>query len=160
MVNYLACDAPETFSAYVPVSGGFWRPHPESCNGPIRMFHTHGWIRQCRSARGAFAGRWPLSIKAISLPGLEIWRDGNMAVLIHKPSGFSYHRCQFMRRTLDGTCAEGSALEFALFPGGHTVPTGLGGYDPGLVRRDCPAVDYSAGVMLPLPSIRRFNSLR
>ncbi len=43
MVSYTACAAPQAFSAYAPVSGGFWRPHPDRCAGPVRLLHTHGW---------------------------------------------------------------------------------------------------------------------
>ncbi|MBO9435876.1 alpha/beta fold hydrolase [Ruegeria sp. R13_0] len=120
MVNYLACDAPETFSAYVPVSGGFWRPHPESCAGPIRMFHTHGWIDNVVPLEGRLLGGGRFHQGDI-FAGLEIWREANGCVDT-KPSGFSTTG-QFMRRNWMG-CAEGSALEFALFPGGHTVPSG------------------------------------
>ena len=43
MVSYLACADPPQFSAYAPVAGSFWRPHPDSCQGPVRLLHTHGW---------------------------------------------------------------------------------------------------------------------
>jgi len=120
MVNYLACEAPETFSAYVPVSGGFWRPHPEACAGPVRMFHTHGWTDNVVPLEGRLLGGGRYHQGDI-FAGLEIWRIANECVDT-KPSGFSTTG-QFMRRNWMG-CAEGSALEFALFPGGHTVPAG------------------------------------
>lgn len=120
MVNYLACDAPETFSAYVPVSGGFWRPHPEACEGPIRMFHTHGWTDNVVPLEGRLLGGGRFHQGDI-FAGLEIWRIANGCVDT-KPSGFSTTG-PFMRRYWSG-CADGSALEFALFPGGHTVPKG------------------------------------
>ena len=44
LVWYLACRAPNEFAAYAPVSGGFWVPQPETCAGPVKMLHTHGWI--------------------------------------------------------------------------------------------------------------------
>ncbi|GAA6158545.1 hypothetical protein NBRC116589_07190 [Ruegeria sp. HU-ET01832] len=120
MVNYLACDAPETFSAYVPVSGGFWRPHPETCEGPVRLFHTHGWIDNVVPLEGRLLGGGRFHQGDI-FAGLEIWRLANGCVDT-KPSGFSTTG-PFMRRYWSG-CADGSALEFALFPGGHTVPKG------------------------------------
>ncbi len=120
MVNYLACEAPDTFSAYVPVSGGFWRPHPEACEGPIRMFHTHGWTDNVVPLEGRLLGGGRFQQGDI-FAGLEIWREANGCV-DHKPSGFSVTE-DFMRRRWTG-CAEGSALEFALFPGGHNVPAG------------------------------------
>ncbi|WP_299663961.1 alpha/beta fold hydrolase [uncultured Ruegeria sp.] len=120
MVNYLACEAPEIFSAYVPVSGGFWRPHPEACEGPVRMFHTHGWTDNVVPLEGRLLGGGMYHQGDI-FAGLEIWRIANECVDT-KPSGFSTTG-QFMRRNWMG-CTEGSALEFALFPGGHTVPKG------------------------------------
>ncbi len=120
MVNYLACEAPETFSAYAPVSGGFWRPHPEDCAGPVRMFHTHGWTDNVVPLEGRLLGGGRYHQGDI-FAGLEIWRVANECEDT-KPSGFSTTG-QFMRRNWMG-CAEGSALEFALFPGGHAVPDG------------------------------------
>lgn len=120
MVNYLACDAPDTFSAYAPVSGGFWRPHPEACNGPVRLLHTHGWtdgtvpLEGRKLANGRFQ-------QGDIFAGLEIWRAAN-ACDDEKPTGFEATG-PFMRR-MWSNCAEGSALEMALFPGGHTVPYG------------------------------------
>ncbi|WP_171174685.1 PHB depolymerase family esterase [Ruegeria sp. HKCCD8929] len=120
MVNYLACDAPDTFSAYAPVSGGFWRPHPVSCEGPVRMFHTHGWTDNVVPLEGRQLGGGRF-IQGDIFAGLEIWRAANEC-LDNRPDGFS-KTDQFMRRKWT-RCAEGSALEFALFPGGHMVPKG------------------------------------
>ncbi len=121
MVNYLACDAPDTFSAYVPVSGGFWRPHPESCDGPVRMFHTHGWIDNVVPLEGRVLGGGRFQQGDI-FAGLEIWREAN-GCTDDKPSGFSTTD-QFMRRRWVNCNDDGGVLEFALFPGGHTVPQG------------------------------------
>ncbi|MEL6208026.1 MAG: prolyl oligopeptidase family serine peptidase, partial [Pseudomonadota bacterium] len=43
MTTYFACQSPETFFAYAPIAGSFWRPHPAECEGPVRLFHIHGW---------------------------------------------------------------------------------------------------------------------
>ena len=123
MVYYLACDAPDTFSAYVPVSrvgSGVRTRRP--ANGPVRMFHTHGWTDNVVPLEGAAIWEVADSIKATSFAGLEIWRVANGCVDT-KPSGLWSTTDQFMRRYWTG-CAEGGALEFALFPGGHTVPKG------------------------------------
>lgn len=120
MVNYLACAGPETFSAYAPVSGGFWRPHPDSCAGPVRLFHTHGWTDNVVPLEGRALGGGRF-LQGDIFAGLEIWRQANDCP-DNRPDGFS-STGQFMRRKWTG-CAEGSALEFALFPGGHTVPQG------------------------------------
>ncbi|WP_170438092.1 alpha/beta hydrolase family esterase [Ruegeria arenilitoris] len=120
MVNYLACADPEAFSAYVPVSGGFWRPHPESCAGPARLFHTHGWTDNVVPLEGRALGGGRF-LQGDIFAGLEIWRQANECA-DNRPDGYSTTG-QFMRRKWTA-CADGSALEFALFPGGHTVPRG------------------------------------
>ncbi len=43
MVWNIACHMPEAFTAYFPVSGGFWEPLPESCKPATRrILHFHG----------------------------------------------------------------------------------------------------------------------
>ncbi|MEM7317820.1 MAG: PHB depolymerase family esterase [Pseudomonadota bacterium] len=120
MVYYLACEAPGTFAAYAPVSGGFWKPHPQSCAGPVMMFHTHGWTDRTVPLEGR-----PLRggdfIQGDIFAGLEIWRAAN-GCSYDDPTGTS-RTGEFLRRRWTD-CAEASALEFALFPGGHTVPDG------------------------------------
>lgn len=119
MVNYLACDTPAAFAAYAPVSGGFWRPHPEACAGPVRLFHTHGWRDSTVPLEGRPLrdGRW---VQGDIFEGLTIWRAANGCDWAD-PDGYS-ETGQFMRRRWD--CRPGSALELALFPGGHGVPEG------------------------------------
>ncbi|MEM6482664.1 MAG: alpha/beta fold hydrolase [Pseudomonadota bacterium] len=120
MVNYLACSTPEAFNAYAPVAGGFWRPHPEVCAGPVRLFHTHGWADSTVPLEGRLLGGGRFQQGDI-FAGLEIWRAAN-ACADEKPSGYSETE-PFLRRLWED-CAPGSALEMALFPGGHTVPEG------------------------------------
>ncbi|MEX0350306.1 MAG: PHB depolymerase family esterase [Paracoccaceae bacterium] len=120
MVSYLACATPDAFTAYAPVSGGFWRPHPESCEGPVRLFQTHGWTDPVVPLEGRELGGGRF-IQGDIFAGLEIWRAANDCA-DNKPDGFSTTG-QFMRRTWT-RCTEGSALEMALFPGGHQVPQG------------------------------------
>lgn len=120
MVHYLACAAPETFSAYAPVSGGFWRPHPTTCKGPVKLFQTHGWRDSTVPIEGRYLGNGQFQQGDI-FAGLQIWREAN-ACPDQKPSRFA-QTGDFMRRVWDA-CAPGSALEFALFPGGHSVPKG------------------------------------
>lgn len=120
MVNYLACAEPDTFTAYAPVSGGFWRPHPTECAGPVRLFHTHGWRDTTVPLEGRFLGGGRFQQGDI-FAGLEIWRAANQCP-DEKATAFSETE-DFWRRAWIG-CAPDSALEFALFPGGHNVPPG------------------------------------
>ena len=120
MTAYTACLDPESFSAYAPVGGNFWRPHPTSCEGPVRMLHTHGW----RDKTVPLEGR-PLRNGAI-LQGdvfhaMDIWRQTNGC------EGLRADRfktdARFWQRGWD-RCISGSALEFVLHTGSHGVPKG------------------------------------
>lgn len=120
MVSYLACADPEIFAAYAPVSGGFWRPHPNACAGPVKLFQTHGWTDSTVPLEGRILGNGRFQQGDI-LAGLEIWREAN-GCADHKPSGYR-ETGPFLRRHWS-KCAPGTALEFALFAGGHRVPNG------------------------------------
>lgn len=119
LASYVACARPGDFTAYAPVSGTFWRPLPESCAGPVRLLHTHGWQDQVvplegREIRPGFA-------QGDLFDAMALWREAN-ACTQHYPARFAA-KAGFWRRTwLD--CAPGSALELALFNGGHGVPRG------------------------------------
>lgn len=120
MVNYLACKSPETFMAYAPVAGGFWRPHPKTCAGPVKLFHTHGWMDKTVPIEGRYLRNGQFQQGDI-FAGMEIWRAANLCP-DEKPSNYS-ETGAFWRRAWTN-CAANSALEFALFPGGHGVPPG------------------------------------
>ncbi len=118
MVNYLACAEPEAFAAYAPVAGGFWRPHPAQCAGPVRLFHTHGWRDGTVPLEGRALGGGQYRQGDI-FAGLEIWRAANLCP-DEKPTAYA-QTGQFWRRAWS-RCAPDSALELALFPGGHAIP--------------------------------------
>jgi len=126
MTAYLACAAPQTFAAYAPLGGNFWRPHPVECTGPVRMLHTHGWTDGTVPLEGrVFGGKNSRDPGAVSqgdvFAALGIWRETNECFQLKadrfETSGY------YLRRAWD-RCAPGSALEFALFPGGHVIPQG------------------------------------
>lgn len=120
MTSYLACDEPDIASAFTPVSGGFWRPAPESCAGPVRLFHTHGWTDTTVPLEGRYLRSGSVAQGDI-FHGMEIWRDANSCDAL-RADQFEITD-GFWRRSWD-RCTPGSALEFALFPGGHRVPAG------------------------------------
>ncbi len=120
MVNYLACAAPGSFAAYASVAGGFWRPHPETCAGPVRLFHTHGWRDKTVPLEGR-ALRGGTFLQGDIFAGMEIWRAAN-ACAGEDPDAYS-DTGGFWRRKWTA-CAPGSALEFAMHAGGHGVPRG------------------------------------
>jgi polyhydroxybutyrate depolymerase len=120
MVSYTACETPNLFVAYAPIGGGFWRPHPEGCDGPVKLFHTHGWTDKTVPLEGRFLRNGTLAQGDI-FRTFEIWRDTN--------------GCDAMRaddfvvtgdywRRIWTSCDPGTALELALFPGGHVIPEG------------------------------------
>lgn len=126
MVSYLACARPEAFPAYAPVSGGFWRPHPERCAGPVHLLHTHGWTDRTVPLEGRILGGGALDDPDVFAQGdifrtMEIWRAANGCDGL-RADAFDTHP-PFWRRWWT-RCAPGSALELALFPGDHRIPEG------------------------------------
>ena len=120
LTSYIACDAPEAFAAFAPVGGGFWRPHPDDCAGPVRLFHTHGWRDQTVPLEGRPLRSGQIYQGDIFVT-LQIWRAENGCTLL-RPDTFDTGGA-FWRRKWE-QCAEGTALEFALHPGGHGIPQG------------------------------------
>lgn len=119
MVNYLACSDPNAFAAYAPVSGGFWRPQPEKCAGPIRLFQTHGWSDTVVPLEGRFLGGGEFQQGDI-FAGLELWRRTNNCS-DQAPDQLSAARSEMRRRW---SCENGNEIDFVLFPEGHRVPNG------------------------------------
>lgn len=123
MATYTACARPGLFSAYAPVAGSFWRPEPEACAGPVRLFHTHGWKDDVVPLEGRSVGSGTMTqgdvFKSLAIlrrangcPGDDPdrrWTDGAFML-----RGWAY-------------CDEGSYLLLALHPGGHSVPKGWAG---------------------------------
>jgi len=126
MVSYLACQVPDSFAAYAPVGGSFWRPLPTDCAGPVRVLHTHGWRDRTVPLEGRVIGGGDYRDPGAFVQGdvfqaMEIWRQTNDCV--HLRADRFVTDGAFWRRSWD-RCAPGSALEFVLHPGGHSVPRG------------------------------------
>lgn len=117
MTSYIACAHPGAFAGYAPVAGGFWRPHPTGCAGPVRLFHTHGWADRTvplegRRLREGFA-------QGDVFATLEIWRQA-LTCGNRYPDAVGTEDGIWLRSWTD--CAAGGALRVALHPGGHAVP--------------------------------------
>lgn len=115
LVWYLACKEPALGAAYAPIAGGFWRPHPTSCAGPVDLLQTHGW----RDRTVPLEGR-PLRggelYQGDIFEGLQLWRrvDGCNAL---RPDTFETGAV-FWRRTWSA-CESGRELSLALHPSDH-----------------------------------------
>lgn len=121
VVSYLACRDPSLATAFAPVAGGFWRPHPVDCSGPVKLLHTHGWRDQTVPLEGRPLGNTPNG----RVEQGDIYRTLNQWRI---ENGCAKYRADkfitdgpFWRRIWTH-CTEGTALEFALHPGGHVVP--------------------------------------
>ena len=69
---YLACQEPGKFAAFAPMAGGFWRRHPSTCAGPVKLLHAHGWRDQTVPLEGR-----PLRAgleQGDIFEGLQLWR--------------------------------------------------------------------------------------
>jgi polyhydroxybutyrate depolymerase len=119
LATYLACRDPDAFAAYAPVAGGFWRPHPDGCVGPVRLLHTHGWRDSTVPLEGRPLGGGQV-VQGDIFEGLAVFRRANGCTW-DDPDGYGTTG-DFQRRRWE--CVEGAALELALHPGGHGIPPG------------------------------------
>jgi len=126
MVWRVACDAPDTFAAYAPIAGLLWRPLPQVCDGPVKMLHIHGWTDPVVPLEGRSVAGGRITQGDV-FRGLDLMRDAN-ACRKDDPDEYAQsgeNNAFWLRRWTD--CAPGSALEFALFHGGHRIPKGWSG---------------------------------
>ncbi|MEL6168672.1 MAG: alpha/beta fold hydrolase [Pseudomonadota bacterium] len=126
MTSYVACAAPDAFSAYAPVAGSFWRPHPAECAGPVNLLHTHGW----RDGTVPLTGRILRGGEDPDDPGtiaqgdvwhaMSIWRASNGC----RPNANDRRAEDIYWRADWTTCSSGAVVGFALHEGGHGIPQG------------------------------------
>ena len=118
MTSYLACAAPSAFRAYAPVAGSFWRPHPTTCNGPVALFHLHGWTDRTVPLEGRVLRSGIAQGDVFA--AMDIWRRSGGCAF--QPDAFD-QRGDVQLRTWTA-CDAGGRLDFGLHPGGHGVPMG------------------------------------
>lgn len=117
---YIACRAPQEFAAFAPVAGGFWRPHPQSCNGPVKMLHTHGWDDPVVPLEGRTFRRPNFTAQQGDIfEGLQMWRLMNGCTT--QAPARTTHIENYSSRIWDN-CESGSYLQLVLHPGGHDTP--------------------------------------
>lgn len=119
LTSYVACAAPGAFAAYAPVAGSFWRPHPESCAAPVRLFHTHGTADRTvpmtgREIRPGFA-------QGNVFEAMQIWRVTDRCKAVEPDARNRQGIYEIEHWT---TCTPGTRLDFAVHDGGHIIPKG------------------------------------
>jgi polyhydroxybutyrate depolymerase len=119
MTWHLACFSGALFTAYLPVAGAFWRPHPEACpSGPVNLFHTHG----TSDTVVPMTGRPIREIyhQGDVVAGIAFWRDQNGCAteptVVEQVGAL---RCEIWRG-----CSSGKRVQLCLHPGGHGMPEG------------------------------------
>ena len=119
---YLACKDANIAKAYAPVAGAFWRPHPEedSCNGPVKLLHTHGWRDTTVPLEGRVLGGGRIKQGDVfySLQLMRIVNGCDQLRADKFENDGKYWKRWWTR------CAPNSELQFNLFDGGHSVPKG------------------------------------
>lgn len=116
MTTYVACREPQAFAAFAPVAGSFWNPLPQTCTGPVRLFHTHGTADRTVPIKGR-------QIR----PGLEQGDVMDSLAILAGAGGCAKDRedlpaqGRFARSRWTG-CATGAGIDLALHPGQHGVP--------------------------------------
>lgn len=118
MTSYIGCTAPESFAAYAPVAGSFWRPHPDACVGPVDLLHIHGWQDSTVPLEGRVLGRD--FEQGDVFAAMEMWRTANGCR--SQPDVFAREGDVLIRSWT--RCETGARLDFALHPGGHSIPRG------------------------------------
>jgi polyhydroxybutyrate depolymerase len=120
MVWRLACDAPDSTSAYAPIAGLMWRPLPATCAGPVRLLHTHGWSDPVVPLEGRSVAGGRIT-QGDLFEGLNLLREANRCA---KDNPDAYDVVGQFQRRMWTDCAPDSDLIFALYPGGHRIPEG------------------------------------
>jgi polyhydroxybutyrate depolymerase len=119
MTSYVACQAPGAFAAYAPVAGSFWRPHPVSCVGPVRLLHTHGTSDRTVPLTGREI--MPGFVQGNVFEAMETWRLTNGCTSARADQTESRGIYEIQHWT---DCLPGTDLQFALHDGGHSIPKG------------------------------------
>lgn len=115
MTWQIACTSPTGFTAFLPMSGGFWTPIPEHCVAPVALRHLHGVADPTVPLSGrVLRQRFRLADIA---QGLAVFRRADRcAATPHPFTAPGGQDCT----AWDG-CAAGGVLQFCLHPGGHEM---------------------------------------
>ena len=115
LVWYMACQEPGLAAAYAPIAGGFWRPLPQSCAGPIDILHTHGWRDETVPLEGRPLGGGVIYQGDI-FDGLKIWRETDKCLKLRADEFDTLG--PFWTR-IWSSCETGKQIVLALHTGSH-----------------------------------------
>jgi polyhydroxybutyrate depolymerase len=119
MVWDVACYAPGLARAYAPSAGAFWDALPESCDGPVDLFHTHGWKDRTVPLEGR-----PLRDGAVHQgdvwASLKILRETN-GCTSRQPTRSAVDGERWLKHWED---CDAGRIDLMLHPGGHGSPSG------------------------------------
>ena len=119
MVWDVACRTPDAVRAYAPVAGAFWEPMWDDCEGPVDLFHTHGWTDRTVPLEGRVLGGGALTQGDV-FQSLFILRDTN-GCENRQPESGPVEGDVWLRVWSDCTAGR---IDFMLHPGGHSIPRG------------------------------------
>ena len=118
MAWVLACFAPGSARAYAPSAGAFWDTLPTKCEGPVDLFHTHGWNDRTVPLEGR-----PLFNDEVYQgdvwESLKILRATN-GCASRQPSRSEIIGDRWWRHWED---CEAGRIDLMLHPGGHGTPS-------------------------------------
>lgn len=118
MVWDVACFAPDSARAYAPSAGAFWDTLPENCNGPVDLFHTHGWNDRTVPLEGR-----PLRDGAIAQgdvwESLRVLRGAN-GCTARQPTRSVVENDRWLKHWED---CDAGRIDLMLHPGGHGSPS-------------------------------------
>lgn len=111
----LACGMSERFAGFVPMSGTFWAPVPETCTAPpANLVHIHGTADPVVPIAGRPIGRTRQGDVTEALAMYRFYGGYEPAGGMEAPGGMT---CE------TGQSAAGLVLDFCTFDGGHFFST-------------------------------------
>ena len=74
-MGMVACHDPDSYAAYGPIAGGFWRNKPTGCAGPVKLLLTHVALSATKAGVEG-TSRFRVHAPLIRLTKAEIIRRG------------------------------------------------------------------------------------
>lgn len=114
----IACAEPGLAAAYASYAGAFWEPMPESCGGPVHLYHAHGFADRTVPVEGQEMTWYGHDFEMGDVQkALGIWR-GSMGCPMKADASDTAGAVWIKRWTACG----GGSLTYALGPGNHGRP--------------------------------------